>query len=77
MTGRNIVRTKAIHRRCLTRLAAAGAIGAALFLGGCAGDGASERDWHPFAKNASVGRDEPAAKQARADSFPTAQEAGL
>jgi hypothetical protein len=58
-------------------LAAAGAIGAALFLGGCAGDGVSEKGWHLLAKSANVGHDEPTNKQERADSFPMAREVGL
>ena len=66
----NILHTDALNRCRLTRLIAAGAVGAALFLGGCASEG-------PFAKNANSGRGEPVHSQAKADSFPTAREAGV
>jgi len=69
--------TNAINRHCLTRLIAAGAVAAVLFLGGCATDGSSEKGWHPFAKSAAAGRDEAASQQAQSDSFPTAKQAGL
>ena len=55
---------------------AAGTIGTMLFLGGCATDGTPAKDSHPFAKN-DVRGDESVQRQAKADSFPTAQEAGL
>ncbi|MFZ1933496.1 MAG: hypothetical protein WCB27_25600 [Thermoguttaceae bacterium] len=64
-------------RRCLTRWIAAAAIGAALCFGGCAADGTPERGSHPFAKSAGAGGDDSAHGQAKAHSFPTAQEAGL
>jgi PBP1b-binding outer membrane lipoprotein LpoB len=51
-------------------LIAAAAVGAAMFLGGCASEG-------PFTKNAGSGREEPTHNQAKADSFPTAQEAEI
>jgi hypothetical protein len=66
----NILHTNAISRCRLARLIAAAAVGAAMLLGGCASEG-------PFTKNARGGRDEPAQNQAKADSFPTAQEAGI
>jgi hypothetical protein len=69
------LRTNVIKRCCLTGWIAAGAVGAVLLLGGCASDGASERGGRPFANGA--GGNEPAHRQAKADSFPTAQEAGL
>jgi hypothetical protein len=73
--GMNILRTHAGKRHCLTRLAAAGAVGAALFLAGCnAADGPQKKPLLPFSKNA---RDESIRKQAHSDSFPTAQQAGL
>ena len=73
--GENTLHTNATNRRCLTGWIAAGAIGAVLLLGGCASEGAAEKGWRPFAKNA--GGDESAQRQAKADSFPTAQEVGL
>jgi hypothetical protein len=55
-------------------LIAAGAVGAVLFLAGCAADGSLEKSSHPFGKSA---REESAGKQVESDSFPTAQQAGL
>ncbi len=77
MTGRNTLHTDATDRRRLPRWIAAGAIGAALFCGGCATSGVSEGGWHPFAKNAGAASGASANGHAGADSFPTAQEAGM
>jgi hypothetical protein len=77
VTGKNILHTHPIDRRRLPRWIAAGAIGAALLLGGCANSGVSERGWHPFAKNAGAGGGASANGHPGADSFPTAREAGL
>ncbi len=45
-----------------------------LFLAGCASQGSTGGVFNPFAKSA---RDESLRKQVEADSFPTAQQAGL
>jgi len=63
-----------MNRHCLTRLIAAGAVGAVLLLAGCATDGSPERPSHPFGKKA---REESASQQGQSDSFPTAQQVGL
>jgi hypothetical protein len=68
-----------MNRCCLTRWLAAGAVGALLLFGGCAADGAAEKDkgWHPFAKDADTSRPQAAKQTQTADSFPTAAQAGL
>jgi hypothetical protein len=70
------VRTNANNFRCrLTRLTAAGVVGAAMLLAGCnAAEGPQKKPLLPFSKNA---RDESIRQQAQSDSFPTARQAGL
>ena len=70
------MRTNTNPLRCrLTRLIAAGAVGAALLLSGChTAEGPEKKPLLPFSKNA---RDESIRQQAQSDSFPTAQQAGL
>lgn len=69
--------TTIFRRSWLTRSIAAVAVGTIFFLSGCATDGVSDQSWRPFKKNAATGRDVPVQRQVKADSFPTAQEAGV
>jgi hypothetical protein len=55
-------------------LIAAGAVGAILFLTGCASDGSAEKPSHAFG---NTGNQQSVSNHAGADSFPTAAQAGL
>jgi hypothetical protein len=69
----NTMHVNTRKRSCLTRTVVAGMMSVVL-LTGCASEGPTGQSSLPFGKNA---RDESIRQQAKADSFPTAQQAGL
>jgi hypothetical protein len=63
-----------MNRHCLTRWIAAVAVSAVLLLAGCAGDGATKKPSNAFGKDPG---EQSISNHVGADSFPTAQQAGL